>query len=92
MKRTIYNVGGGYEGNIFTGSYAPVWREVGKTWGLVRFPKREPQTYRGLLRLSRIRSEMDWSPKRSIENLFDDVFTWLTDYKESLYGLLGPKS
>ena len=94
MARTIYNVGGGYDGSISLLEATQLCMDRGgQDLGIGSIPETRAADIPWFITdSSRICSELNWKPTRSIENLFDDVFTWLTDYKESLYGLLGPKS
>ena len=40
---------------------------------------------------SRACEEWGWSPQKSVDDIFDDIFDWLLEYKDQLYPILGPK-
>lgn len=94
MKRTIYNVGGGYDRSISLLEATHLCMERGgKDLNIGSIPQtRAADIPWYITDATRIEHEMNWAPTRSNEVLFDDVFSWLTNYKESLYGLLGPQT
>ena len=93
-KHTIYNVGGGYSGSVSLLEATRLCMERGgKDIGIGSVPETRAADIPWFITdSSRIQKETGWKPKRSIEDLFDDVFIWLKEHREKLYGILGPKS
>jgi CDP-paratose 2-epimerase len=94
MTRTIYNVGGGYSGSVSLREATRLCMERG---GMDLHIGSVPETRAAdipwyITDCSRIQKEIGWKPSRSIEDLFDDIFSWLRTNKDSLYELLGPQS
>jgi CDP-paratose 2-epimerase len=94
MKRTIYNVGGGYAGSVSLLEATRLCMERGgKDLQIGSIPEtRAADIPWYITDCSRIKKEIGWKPSRSIEDLFDDIFSWLDTHRESLYELLGPQS
>ena len=94
MARTIYNVGGGYKRSLSLQEATRLCMERGgNDISIGSIPEtRAADIPWYITDSSRIQQEIGWAPVRSNEDLFDDVFLWLTNYKESLYTLLGPQT
>jgi len=94
LQHTIYNVGGGYGCSVSLLEATRICMERGgKDLQIGSIPEtRDADIPWFVTDSSRITAETGWTPQRSIEDLFDDVFDWLREYRTQLFGLLGPKS
>ena len=94
LQRTVYNVGGGHIGSVSLQEATRLCEErAGRSIGIGSVPETRSADIPWYITDShRIQAETGWKPSRTNEDLFDDVFFWLKEHKDSLYGILGPNS
>jgi CDP-paratose 2-epimerase len=86
----VFNAGGGLEGSVSLREMTDLCARItGNTSPIGHEPKTRPADLRIYVSdNTKIRRETGWSPKRSIESIFTDIFNWIRQEEDQLTGIL----
>ncbi|MEC7986527.1 MAG: NAD-dependent epimerase/dehydratase family protein [Myxococcota bacterium] len=91
-EQSVYNVGGGLEVSVsLQEATEQCQRRAGRQIEMGKVSETRPADIPWYISdCTRVQHEFVWSPKRTVDVIFDDIFEWLEEHRSDLYPLLGP--